>query len=157
MTLQPIYGRQLIRFAETFQVAPAVQVNAHRVVVLDSPAGSSMPLYVKEGTSTSLGISQYLVSQNVPPTGFATDGLRVLTVATSGLLLVEADETLDGDSIGTALHANLQGVATEAVEIDEEEEEEEEPEVLPVTINGGTPTIREVIDIGETHYVLVSI
>lgn len=146
MTL-PIYGRQLIRFAETFYVAPEKEVNSYRVVVLDTPTGPSMPLSVEQGNGAAVGISQFQVADNVPPTGFGSDRVRTLTVATSGLLLVEADGTLDSTAIGTALYATAGGVATPSTNI----------AGAAVTVNSVTPTIREIVDIGETQFVVISL
>jgi hypothetical protein len=145
MTTLPLYGRQYIRFAETFQVAPGNEVNSYRVVVLDDPFGDGMPLNVVQGNGSAVGISQYSVADNVPPTGFATDGVRTLTVATSGVLLVEADDDVDSAAIGTALLADANGVATTDVLVGE-----------AVTINGLTPTIRDVVTTGGVTFVLVS-
>jgi hypothetical protein len=152
MTL-PIYGRQLIRFAETFYVAPEKEVNSYRVVVLDTPTGPSMPLSVEQGNGAAVGISQFQVADNVPPTGFGSDRVRTLTVATSGLLLVEADGTLDATHVGTQLYATVDGIASAYVE----PEEEEDPVQVAVTVNGTTPTIREIVDIGETQFVVISL
>jgi len=146
MTL-PVYGRQLIRFAETFYVAPEKEVNSYRVVVLDTPTGPSMPLSVEQGNGGAVGISQFQVADNVPPTGFGSDRVRTLTVATSGLLLVEADGTLDAADIGTALVATATGIATPSSNVGGE----------AVTVNGMTPTIREIVDIGETQFVVISL
>jgi hypothetical protein len=147
MTL-PTYGRQLIRFAETFYVKPSLQVNSYRVVVLDTPLTSpSMPLHVKMGNGAAVGISQFQVADNDPATGFATDELRTLTVATSGLLLVQADSSLVTADVGTALYATAAGVATDSLTVGG----------AAVTINGATPTIREIVSIGPTPYVLISI
>lgn len=146
MTL-PIYGRQLIRFAETFYVAPEKEVNSYRVVVLDTPTGPSMPLSVEQGNGAAVGISQFQVADNVPPTGLGSDRVRTLTVATSGLLLVEADGTLDATAVGTQLVATVDGIATPSTNL----------AGVAVTVNGTTPTIREIVDIGETQFVVISL
>ena len=88
----PIYGKQYIRFAETFQVAQGTVVNQFRVVELTGAPGAHPPLLVEQSNGgASVGVSQFTLNDNVPPTGFATDETRMLSVATSGLLLVEGD------------------------------------------------------------------
>ena len=99
------------------------------------------------GNGAAVGISQFQVADNDPATGFATDELRTLTVATSGLLLVEADSSVVTADVGTALYATAAGVATDSATAGG----------AAVTINGATPTIREIVSIGPTPYVLISI
>jgi flagellar basal body rod protein FlgF len=67
---------------------------------------------------------------------------RQLTVATSGLLLVEVDSASAVISLNTQLQINLKGQATSAG--------------TPVTNDGTTPLIRENVDIGGRRLVLVS-
>jgi hypothetical protein len=69
---------------------------------------------------------------------------RQLTVATSGLLLVEVDPTMVPGAIAlnTQLRVNLLGQATTAG--------------VAVTLDGTTPLIRENVNIGGRQLVLVS-
>lgn len=144
----PLYGKQYIRFAETFQVRDGNEVNQFRVVELDGAgAGDHPPLYVTQGNGgPSLGVSQYLVNDNVPPTGFATDRQRVLTVATSGLLLVQSNGTLTTSNIGSPLYVVAGGLASDAGAAG----------AAAVTIGGAAPALRDVLSIGAQNYALVS-
>jgi hypothetical protein len=143
----PIYGKQYIRFAETFQVAQGTVVNQFRVVELTGAPGAHPPLLVEQSNGgASVGVSQFTLNDNVPPTGFATDETRMLSVATSGLLLVEGDGTLAANDIGTALEVIAGGLASDAATATS----------TAVTVNGTTPIIRDVLDIGGEQFALVS-
>jgi len=143
----PVYGKQYIRFAETFQVAQGTAVNQFRVVELTSSPGSHPPLLVQQSNGgASVGVAQYTLNDNDPATGYATDGVRMLTVATSGLLLVEGDGTLAAADIGTALEVISNGQASAAGTAGS----------VAVTVNGTSPIIRDVINIGGVEYALVS-
>ncbi len=143
----PVYGKQYIRFAETFLVAQGTVVNEFRVVELTSSPGSHPPLLVEQSNGgAAVGVAQYTLNDNVPATGFATDDVRLLTVATSGLLLVAADGTLAANDIGTALEVVAGGLASDAGTAGS----------TAVTVNGTTPIIRDVLDIGGDQYALVS-
>lgn len=143
----PVYGKQYIRFAETFQVAQGTVVNEFRVVELAAAPGSHPPLLVEQSNGgAAVGVAQFTLNDNVPPTGFATDEVRMLTVATSGLLLVKADGTLAANDIGTALEVVAGGLASDAATVGS----------AAVTVNGTTPIIRDVLNIGGVQYALVS-
>jgi len=143
----PVYGKQYIRFAETFRVAEGTVVNQARVVELTGAPGDHPPLLVEQSNGgAAIGVAQYTVNDNVPPTGFATDEVRLLTVATSGLLLVDADGTLGTNDIGTALEVIAGGIASDAGTVGS----------AAVTVNGTTPIIRDVLNIGGEQYALVS-
>ena len=143
----PIYGKQYIRFAETFQVAQGTVVNQFRVVGLAAAAGAHPPLLVEQSNGgASVGVSQFTLNDNVPPTGFATDETRMLSVATSGLLLVEGDGTLAANDIGTALEVVAGGLASDTATAGS----------TAVTINSTTPIIRDVLNIGGEQFALVS-
>lgn len=142
----PVYGKQYIRFAETFKVAQGTAVNEFRVVELSTP-GAHPPLQVAESNGgAAVGVAQFTLNDNVPATGFATDEVRMLTVATSGLLLVNADGTLAANDVGTALYVIAGGQATDAGT----------GGAAAVTVNGTTPIIRDVLDIGGEQFALVS-
>lgn len=143
----PVYGKQYIRFAETFLVAQGTTVNQFRVVELTGTPGTHPPLQVQQSNGgASVGVAQYTLNDNVPPTGYATDEVRLLTVATSGLLLVEADGTLASNDLGTALEVLSDGRASDAGTAGS----------TAVTVNGTTPIIRDVLNIGGIQYALVS-
>lgn len=144
----PIYGKQFIRFAETFRVADATAVGQFRVVQLTGAPGTNPPLLVQQSNGgEAVGVAQYEV--NALPTGFATDEGqgRLLTVATSGLLLVSSDPGADtpvAADIGTALEVNANGQAVT------------NGEGTAVTVNGTTPIIRDVMNMGGEAYILAS-
>ena len=143
----PIFGKQYIRFAETFQVAQGTVVNQFRVVELTGAPGAHPPLLVEQSNGgASVGVSQFTLNDNVPPTGVATDETRMLSVATSGLLLVEGDGTLAANDIGTALEVIAGGLASDAGTVGS----------TAVTVNGTTPIIRDVLNIGGEQFALVS-
>jgi len=143
----PVYSKQYIRFAESFLVAQGTAVNQFRVVKLTSSPGSHPPLLVEQSSGgASVGVAQFTLNDNVPETGFATDEVRMLSVATSGLLLVEGDGTLAANDIGTALEVISDGRASDAATVGS----------TAVTVNGTSPIIRDVIDIGGEQYALVS-
>jgi len=143
----PVYGKQYVRFAETFLVAQGTAVNQFRVVELTGTPGSHPPLQVQQSNGgASVGVAQYTLNDNEPSTGHATDEVRLLTVATSGLLLVEADGTLAANDLGTALEVLSDGRASDAGTAGS----------TAVTVNGTTPIIRDVLSIGGLQYALVS-
>lgn len=154
----PIYGRQYIRYAETWEAA------------VDAEAGS--PLATAAGTTVGiveigeLRVVAYLVSAGpnvaAAPNAFAAFPTRIagvnqaymptalaqpytarqLTVATSGLLLIEKDPASAAITLNTPLQVNAAGQAVAAG--------------TAVTLDGTTPLIRESIDIGGRELVLVS-
>lgn len=139
----PVYGRQYIRFADTFQVAQGTAVNEFRVVELTAAPGTT-PLLVQESNGgESVGVAQFTMNDNDPATGFATDENRMLTVATSGLLLV-SNATATTADVGKTLEVNGSGQAVA------------DTTGTAVTINGTTPIIREVLTQGGEDFVLVS-
>ena len=143
----PVYGKQYIRFAETFQVAQGTAVNEFRVVELTAAPGT-VPLLVQQSNGgESVGVAQFTMNDNVPATGFATDETRMLTVATSGLLLISGEAGANvpvAADIGTALEVNANGQAVT------------NGAGAAVTVNGTTPIIREILTQGGEDYVLVS-
>ena len=145
----PIYGRQYIRYAETFEAATntqggavgTVEVGELRAVSYATWAGPNVAAAGDAFTappSTIVGINQaYMPSALAQPYT-----ARQLTVATSGLLLVEVDPAAGPISLNSQLQINLLGQATDAG--------------VAVTLDGTTPLIREIVDIGGRNLVLVS-
>lgn len=145
----PIYGKQYIRYAETWE-APTdyedgtigvVEIGELRAVQYATYAGAN---YAAAGDAfisqpdTIVGINQAYM-----PTALAQPyTARQLTVATSGLLLVEVDPEAGPITLNTQLEINLVGQATDSG--------------TSVTLDGTTPLIRESIDIGGRKLVLVS-
>lgn len=154
----PIYGKQYIRYAETWQAAldaeagsPAavaagtqvgiVEVGELRVVAYLTTAGpnvASAPDAFAAFTGEICGVNQAYM-----PTALAQPyTARQLTVATSGLLLVEVDPTAGAIGLNTQLQVNDLGQATDAG--------------TAVTLDGTTPLTREEILIGGRRLMLVS-
>ncbi len=154
----PIYGRQYIRYAETWEAAvdaeagsPAavaagtvvgiVEIGELRVVSYLVSAGPNVAAAADAfatAPSTIAGVNQAYV-----PTALAQPyTARQMTVATSGLLLIEVDPTSAAITLNTPLQVNLLGQATAAG--------------TAVTNDGTTPLIRELVTIGGRRLVLVS-
>ena len=136
----PVYGKQFIRFAETAQVdvaAPAIyQFRVVEVTGATEPPSIAYPTLGGE----VLGV----VQQDIPAVDEdkATTLVRLATVATSGLLLVE--QTGSGDfSNGDLLELGGDGAAAVGGTI------------FP-TVNGTTPVIRQTVQIGGVKMVLAS-
>ena len=145
----PIYGKQYIRYAETWE-APVddqagtigvVEVGELRAVSYATWAG---PNYAAPGVYfTSLPTNICGINQAYMPTALAQPyTARQLTVATSGLLLVEVDPVSAAIGLNSQLNVNGLGQAVAAG--------------TPVTLDGATPLVRENVNIGGRKLVLVS-
>ena len=156
----PIYGKQYIRYAETFEAAvdaevgsPAeaaagttvgiVEIGEMRVVTFVSSAGpnvAAQPDALAPAAWTGLIAG---VNQAYMPTALAQPyTARQLTVATSGLLLVEVDPASAPITINTPLQVNTAGQAVAAG--------------TAVNLDGATPIVRENVNIGGRRLALVS-
>jgi hypothetical protein len=156
----PIYGKQYIRYAETWEAAvdaevgsPAavaaginvgiVEIGELRVVTYVSSAGPNIAaipddLVPANWTGNIVGVNQAYM-----PTALAQPyTARQLTVATSGLLLVEVDPAAAPITINTQLQVNGLGQATDTG--------------TAVLYDGTQPTVRENVNIGGRRLVLVS-
>jgi hypothetical protein len=154
----PIYGKQYIRYAETWEAAVnaeagspdattagttigIVEVGELRVVSYMVSAGPNVaanPGAFASTPSTICGVNQAYM-----PTALAQPyTARQLTVATSGLLLIEVDPTAGAITLNTPLEVNSAGQATDSG--------------ASVTLDGTTPLIRENVEIGGRRLVLVS-
>ena len=156
----PIYGRQYIRYAETWEATTGVQAGSP----LSTAAGGATIGICEIGELRVVSFASYLVPQqpnvaagidsfaSIPgnicgvnqaymPTALAQPyTARQLTVATSGLLLIEA--TGAAISLNSALQVNALGQAVAAG--------------TPVLLDGTSPIIRENVTIGGRRLVLVS-
>ena len=145
----PIYGKQYIRYAETWE-APTnnqagtvgvVEIGELRAVSYATWAGANYAapgVYFTVQPTTIVGINQAYM-----PTALAQPyTARQLTVATSGLLLVEVDPASAAIGLGTQLQVNSLGQATAAG--------------TPVLYDGTQPQVRENVAIGGRRLVLVS-
>jgi hypothetical protein len=145
----PIYGKQYIRYAETFEAAVDTQGGAVGTVEIGelravSYATWAGPNVAAAGDAFTVAPTNIVgINQAYMPTALAQPyTARQLTVATSGLLLVEVDPASATIGLNTALQINLLGQATAAG--------------TAVTIDGTTPLIRENVTIGGRTLVLVS-
>jgi hypothetical protein len=129
----PVYGSQVTRFQETVPNVGANAVRAHRVVGIDQDAVGG-PVLVEMGevasaTFTPIGVNQFEILAASDTS--AAQGVRVASVATSGLLLVEID-TANAPAVGVGLTVDAQGRGSDAVG------------AVAVALNGSTPTVREI-------------
>ena len=105
----PVYGKQFIRFAETGYVEETDSFEQFTVVAVDALAATEPPtLAIPQQSGEVFGVIQQDVDAVDPDK--ATTGQRLGTVATSGLLLVEASAT-NAPVQGTALEVDGNGVA----------------------------------------------
>jgi hypothetical protein len=145
----PIYGKQYIRYAETWEaptdtqggVVGTVEIGELRAVSYATWAG---PNYAAAGDAFTVAPTSIVgINQAYMPTALAQPyTARQLTVATSGLLLIEVDPASAAITLATQLQVNLLGQATAAG--------------TAVTLDGTTPLIRENVTIGGRDLVLVS-
>jgi hypothetical protein len=154
----PIYGKQYIRYAETWEAATnaeagspdataagttvgIVEVGELRVVsylVSAGPNVAAAPGAFASAPATICGVNQAYM-----PTALAQPyTARQMTVATSGLLLIEVDPTSAAIVLNTPLQVNDLGQAIDTG--------------TAVTLDGTTPLIRENVEIGGRKLVLVS-
>lgn len=145
----PVYGKQYIRYAETWE-APTndqagtigvVEVGELRAVSYATWAG---PNYAAPGVYFTVAPTNICgINQAYMPTALAQPyTARQLTVATSGLLLVEVDPASAAIGLNSQLNVNGLGQAVAAG--------------TPVTLDGATPLVRENVNIGGRQLVLVS-
>jgi hypothetical protein len=149
----PVYGRQYIRYAETFEapsdtqagVVGVVEIGEFRAVSYATWAG---PNFAAAGDAFSAPPTTIVgINQAYMPTTLAQPyTARQLTVATSGLLLVEVAPavTLSAITLNTQLEINTLGQAVAPTT------------GTAVTLDGTKPLIREQVGIGGRKFVLVS-
>lgn len=145
----PVYGKQYIRYAETWEAAVDTQggvVGVVEVGELRAVSGlyTAGPNIAAAGDAFTVAPTSIVgVNQAYVPTAIAQPyTARQMTVATSGLLLIEVDPVSAPIGLGTNLQINLLGQAVAAG--------------TPVTINGTSPIIREDVNIGGRRLALVS-
>ena len=145
----PCYGKQYIRYAETWEaptdtqggVVGTVEIGELRAVSYATWAG---PNYAAAGDVFTVAPTSIVgINQAYMPTALAQPyTARQLTVATSGLLLIEVDPASGAIALASQLQVTLLGQATAAG--------------TPVTLDGTTPLVRENVTIGGRRLVLVS-
>ena len=135
----PVYGKQFIRFAETGVVADATALNQFTLVKTAAAATEPPTLELMAAAGEAFGVLQ----QDVPAVDLdkATTLARLGTVATSGLLLVSADNA-NLQTQGDALLVDAQGRSSSAGGA--------------VTVAATTPIVRQQVVIGGVSMVLVS-
>ena len=135
----PVYGKQFIRFAETGVVADATALNQFTLVKTSGTVTEPPTLELMTGAGEAFGVLQ----QDVPAVDpdKATTLARLGTVATSGLLLVSADDS-NLQTQGDALKVDAQGRSSSAGGA--------------VTVASTTPIVRQQVVIGGVSMVLVS-
>tara|TARA_R110001592_G_scaffold87827_6_gene259143 strand:+ start:5812 stop:6243 length:432 start_codon:yes stop_codon:yes gene_type:complete len=141
MAAGPQYGKQYIRFAETGLVADNLAIPQFSVVQATGATDPTSITNVFAGAGECLGVLQQ--EFNTATTGYATDLLRLATVATSGLLLVAMDAA-NAVVVGTVLTVDATGRASSAAG------------AFAVTVDGTTPIVRQLVAIGGTSFALVS-
>lgn len=131
-----VVGKQYIRFAETVECGTG-EVYEFRPVFYNSatPAYEGLP----GALTDAVGVSQYFI----PALADQPTASRLASVATSGLLLVEADSAFAAAVVvGQQLNVDALGRAVAAG--------------TAITIGGRTPYVREVI-VGQRSFVLVAV
>jgi hypothetical protein len=148
----PVYGKQYIRLAETFEAAQntqggavgTVEIGEYCCVAYATYAGPMVcapPNAFTTAPADVLGVNQAYI-----PTALAEPyTARQASVATSGLLLVVQDPAapFQAGDLNAQLAINGKGQAAK--------------NGTEVTIDGSTPLIREVVAIGGRSFVVVSI
>ena len=136
----PVYGKQFIRFAETALVPDASAIAQFSLVTINAAVPSEPPtIALMAAAGEAFGVLQQ--EFNLATSGYATDLLRLGTVATSGLLLVAADNA-NLQVQGNALLVDANGMSSSAGGA--------------VTVDGTTPIVRQQVVIGGVAMVLVS-
>ena len=137
----PVYGKQFIRFAETGYVPETTPLKQFRVVGIDLSAATEPPTIGYYGAPNVTGFFGVLQQDvDVVDPDKATTGQRLGTVATSGLLLVEAGASLQGQ--GDVLTVDGDGASVSGGDA--------------VEINGTSAVVRQVVAIGGVTHVLAS-
>ena len=147
MAAAPQYSKQYIRFAETALVATNLAIPQFRVVQV---TGSTDPASITnvfagaaDAAQKALGVLQQ--EFNTTASGDGTDLLRLGTVATSGLLLIEQDGA-NALAAGDVLTIDAAGRASNAAATN-----------YAPTFNGTSGTVRQVVTIGGGNFALVSV
>ena len=140
----PVYGKQFIRFAETGYVPETLALKQFRVVGIDTSAATEPPTINYYGAATPAVVTGFfgVLQQDVDVVDpdKATTGQRLGTVATSGLLLVEAGATVQ--SQGDVLTVDGEGASIIGGNV--------------VEINATSAIVRQVVAIGGVTHILAS-
>ena len=140
MSASPVYGKQYIRFTESGRVDTNVAIDQFVLVTIDNAPVTAPPtVALMAAAGEAWGVIQQKF--NLATSGFATDLNRQATIATSGLLLVQADGA-NMQAQNDALLVDATGKSSSAGGA--------------VTQNGTTPVVRQAVQVGGLNYVLVS-
>ena len=140
MSASPVYGKQYIRFAESGRVDTNVAIDQFVLVTIDNAPVTAPPTAALMAAAGEVwGVIQQKF--NLATSGFATDLNRQATIATSGLLLVQANGA-NMQAQNDALLVDATGKSSSAGGA--------------VTQNGTTPVVRQAVQVGGLNYVLVS-
>ena len=140
MSASPVYGKQYIRFAESARVDTNVAIDQFVLVTIDNaPVTAPATAALMVAAGECWGVIQQKF--NLATSGFATDLNRQATIATSGLLLVQADgANLQAQNDALLVDANGKSSSAGGA----------------VTQNATTPVVRQQVQVGGLSYVLVS-
>jgi hypothetical protein len=154
----PIYGKQYIRYAETWEAATNAQVGSPLATAAGTEKGvveigelCAVSYLTTAGPNVAAAPDAFAtppttiagINQAYMPTALAQPyTARQLTVATSGLLLIEVAPASAAITLNTPLQINQKGQAINAG--------------TAVTNDGTTPLIREIVNIGGRRLALVS-
>jgi hypothetical protein len=151
LNIAPVYAKQYIRYAETWEAATdnedgdvgVVEIGEFRVVAYATYAGANK--CCTPGDLDTFGGAIIGVNQAYIPTALAQPyTARQASIATSGMLIVEVAPGAAPIALNTQLEVDGAGRAVAFGDGD------------PVTLDGTTPLIREVVEIGGRTVVLVS-
>jgi len=149
LNIAPVYAKQYIRYAETWEAATdnedgdvgVVEIGEFRVVAYATYAGANKcctPGDLDTFNGRIIGVNQAYI-----PTALAQPyTARQASVATSGMLIVEVSPDSDPIGLNTQLEVDDAGRAID--------------DGVAVTLDGTLPLIREVVEIGGRTVVLVS-
>lgn len=151
LNISPVYAKQYIRYAETYEAATddeantvgVVEIGEYCVVAAATYAGANKccaPGDLTEFSGEALGVNQAYI----PKSSEQPQTARQASVATSGMLIVKVAPGADPITINTQLEVDGAGRAVAA------------GDGTAVTVNGTTPMVREVVEIGGTKFVSVT-
>lgn len=153
LNIAPVYGKQFVRYAESWEAATdnengdvgVVEIPEFAVVAYATYAGANKvctPGDLAEFTGPIIGVNQSYI-----PTALAQPyTARQASVATSGSLIVEVDpDTVASFALNDVLSVGPTGKALPVADGG-----------IAVTLDGATPLIREMVDIGGRHILIVS-
>ncbi len=151
LNIAPVYAKQYIRYAETWEAATdnqaedvgVVEIGEFRVVAYATYAGANKcctpgDLTVFDGPI--IGVNQAYI-----PTALAQPyTARQASIATSGMLIVEVAPEAAAIDLNSQLEVDDAGRAVAT------------GDGVAVTLDGTTPLVRETVEIGGRKVVLVS-